>query len=145
MNIAFSSEEPTDVITSRVVAGDDCSKGFEHITIKKANGYWLYEYYAPLRQYFRSQPVTISDVRRVVEDNLSERHFSTTNSLPKWQEEEAYYESNYQELSVSSKRYEFYRSKQWTMYSHQVGYEGLKIIVYDRKSGTVIEVSSGGP
>ena len=145
MNIAFSSEDATDVITSRVVAGDDCSKGFEHITIKKTNGWWLYEYYAPLSHYFRNQPVTTDDVKRIVESNLSERYFSNTSLLPKWQESEGYYESNYQEISVSKEQYQLYLSKKWPTYSHQVGYEGSKVIVYDRDSDRVVEVSSGSP
>ncbi len=144
INIAFKNDDATDILTSRVVAGEDCSKGFEHITIKTKNGYWLYEYYSPLAKYFR-RPVTKDDVIRVVENNLSERYFSKSSQLPKWQEPDKYYDAHSGEISVPKEKYIHYKTKEWLTYSHQVGYEGFKTIVYDRDKNITREVTGGSP
>jgi len=143
--IAFSSDAKTDVLTVRVVAGDDCSKAFEHIMIKRNDGYWLYEYYASLQHYFRNQEITRKDVIRLVEVGVSESSFSYSNRLPAWEPADVYYENHFQEIKVTKEQYVKYSNQNWLIFSHQVGYEGRATIVFDRDSKTVKEISSGSP
>ena len=76
---------------------------------------------------------------------LGEDQVKSTRALPEWQPEEQYYEANSQNISVSEEYYNDIRKRGWRTFSHQIGYEGYRFIVYDREQKKAIEVSSGSP
>ena len=141
--ISFSEDKPTDklIVTIR---GRTCDTAVERIRIVSSTGKLLYQHSEPLRNYF-TEKITKADAERAMEVVLGEDQVKSTRALPEWQPEEQYYEANSQNISVSEEYYNDIRKRGWRTFSHQIGYEGYRFIVYDREQKKAIEVSSGSP
>ncbi|MBM4297546.1 MAG: hypothetical protein FJ143_07370 [Deltaproteobacteria bacterium] len=109
-----------------------------------AKGELLYQYSEPLRNNFMRK-ITRADAEAAMEVILGEDQVKSTNDLPEWQPEGQYYEANSQKISVPDDYYKDIRERQWRTFSHQVGYEGYRFIVFDREQRKAIEVSRGSP
>jgi len=141
--ISFSEDKPTDklIVTIR---GRTCDTAVERIRIVGSTGKLLYQYSEPLRNHF-TRKINKVDTERAMEVILGEDQFQSTRDLPVWQPEEQYYAANSQNISVSQEYYEDIRKRRWRTFSHQMGYEGYRVIVYDREQEKAIEVSRGSP
>jgi len=141
--ISFSEDEPIDrlIVTIR---GRTCDSAVERIRIVNSRGKLLYQYSEPLRNHF-TEKISKADAERAMEVVLGEDQVQSTSALPEWQPEEQYYEANSQNISVSEEYYKDIRKRRWRTFSHQMGYEGYRFIVYDREQQLPIEVSNGSP
>ena len=107
-------------------------------------GRLLYQYSEPLKNAF-TERISKVDAERAMEIILGDDQVRSTSDLPVWQPEEQYYEEISQNLSVSEVYYKDIQKRGWRTFSHQIGYEGYRVIVYDRKQKKALEVSSGSP
>jgi hypothetical protein len=141
--ISFSEDKPTDrlIVTIR---GRTCDTAVERIRIVGSTGKLLYQYSESLRNHF-TEKISKADAERAMEVVLGEDQVQSTRDLPAWQPEEQYYEANSQNISVSEEYYKDIRKRGWRTFSHQMGYEAYRFIVYDRERQKAIEVSSGSP
>jgi hypothetical protein len=141
--ISFSEDNPTDKIIV-TIRGRTCDTALERIRIVGSAGNLLYQYSEPLRNHF-TRKINKADTERAMEVILGEDQFQSTRALLVWQPKEQYYAANSQNISVSQEYYKDIRKRGWRTFSHQMGYEGYRIIVYDREQKKAIEVSSGSP
>ena len=141
--ISFSQDTPTDKVIA-TIRGKTCDTAMTRIRILDATGRLLYRYSEPLKNAFMRK-ITKADADRAMEVILGEDQFRSTSDLPEWQPEEQYYEANSQNVSVSEEYHKDIRNRKWRTFSHQVGYEGYRVIVYDREQQKTIEVSRGSP
>src|SRR6266853_3055740 len=141
--ISFSEDNPTDKIIV-TIRGRTCDVAVERIRIVGSTGKLLYQYSEPLRNHF-TRKINKADTERAMDVILGEDQFQSTRALPVWQPKEQYYAANSQNISVSQEYYKDIRKRGWRTFSHHMGYEGYRVIVYDREQQKAIEVSSGSP
>lgn len=141
--VSFTEDKPTDTVLISI-RGPSCDKAITRIQIVGADGKVLYRHSEPLSNAFKEE-INASDAREAIKIIYGNSTTKATKALPRWQPKEQYYDANSQELSASKAYYNKLRQQAWRTFSHQVGYEGWKVIAYDRELGKVVNVSSGSP
>ena len=141
--VHFSSSEYIDKITTSI-SGETCTLAKAVTRITDSHQNIVYEYKFDLSDGFRDE-ITKEDGLRVIRLHNRVEMFESTKDLPKWESPDSYYDKYSQEISLPKDEYELLQTKNWITYSHQVGYEGYKTVVYDRDNNLVKEVTSGSP
>lgn len=114
------------------------------IYIRGDNGRILYKYEAPLERHLvvAGDPISLEAQRFV--DGVLRDGLLSTESLPPWQEPEAYEQEHLSVIFVSKEEYERLRVNARPMLTHPTYHEGWVSVVYDAKAGAAAIVLEGG-
>jgi hypothetical protein len=142
-DVSFRAFNSKDVLEVEINEGA-CLDVKLYIYIRTDKGEILYKYEAPLEQHLviAGDPISV-EAKRFVDGILQEGMLST-ESLPPWQERDAYEQEHQSVIFLSKEEYERLRAKPRPMLSHPTYHEGWVTVVYDAKERAAAIVLEGG-
>lgn len=158
--VYFSSDSKKDKFIVEI-KGKTCSNAHISIRIVNSKNQVLYDFkdkdtlYDENREeilYYTTsgKKINIEDlIVKNIPDNIAfilrDESFSNTSNLPKWQPSKDYCSNNLQHVYVSKDYYNKLRNKKWHTFTHPVGYEYNRLIVYDQNQGSVVIICGRSP
>jgi hypothetical protein len=156
----FSSDAKKDKFIVETT-GKTCSNAHISIRIVNSKDKVLYEfkdkdtlydenkeeilYYTTSGKKINIEDLIIKNIPDTIAFILREEAFSYTSNLPKWQPIKDFYKNNLENIYVSEDFYRMLGQKKWHTFTHPVGYEDDRLIVYDQSQGSVVIVSGRSP
>ena len=143
--ISFSSEDAADRL-SITISGSPCFESSLDISITANDGRLLYHYEAPFAKHlvapWEDPAILAEEVEWFANRVLGQESVGHTSDLPVWLPEDEYFDANYQVIQVDRDYYEEIREYDWIVYTHNIHYDGWRVIAYDQQQARTVVVSA---
>jgi hypothetical protein len=140
----FSNSKTKDKLYSKII-GKNCIDAKQVLVIESSEGNEIYRYEDKNVFKNKSQELEKDYITTVLNWPLREPLFSNADSLPDWDHVEANPFDYFITFSIDKQKYTDYRENSWKVYSHAVGYESGKTIIYDQSERKVVVLFTTDP
>lgn len=143
--VHFANATSKDLLEISIGTGP-CYAATLSIVVRSEYGEILYAYVDRFKKHVATHWADEGlpdSAAKFVDDELSNAVYPASD-LPKWEEPNDYYESNYQTVQIPKARYEVLKRTKAPILSHRTYYEGWRTVTYDETAKKAVIVTQGG-